>query len=84
MPFFEFFDDRSRADVQHPRRIADAARIHGHIDDLLLDVSRLASVGVLEEKCAPPLWARTAPLALFALPRRAMSDNIRALTVGAV
>ena len=36
--FLEFFNDRGRADVQHPRRIANAAGIHGHIDDLLLDV----------------------------------------------
>ncbi len=58
--------------------------MHRHIDDLLLDGRRLASVGVLEEKRAPPLWARATPIALFALPRRAMSYNIHALTVGAV
>lgn len=46
MPVFEFFHDRRRAHVQHPRRIANAARIHGHIDDLLFDMRGLARVGI--------------------------------------
>jgi hypothetical protein len=37
MPFFLFVDHRGGADVQHPRGIANAAGVHRHIDDLLLD-----------------------------------------------
>ena len=84
MPFFECFHDRGRTDVQHPRGIANAAGIHGHIHDLLLDVRRLPYVGVLEEKCTPTIRARPAPIPLLALPCRAMSHNIRTLTVGTV
>jgi hypothetical protein len=70
--------------MQHPRGIANATRIHGHLDDLLLHGRRLTSRSIRQEKCAPVLWARTAPIPLLALPRHAMSHNIRALTVGAV
>src|SRR5437867_2825321 len=70
--------------MQHPRGIANATRIHGHLDDLLLHGRRLTSISICQEKCAPVLWARTAPIPLLALPRHAMSHNIRALTVGAV
>ena len=83
-PVFAFFADRRRTAGPHPRRIAAAARLHGHLDDGLLDGRRWASVGGREEQCAPPLWARAAPLALLAWPRRAMSYNIRVLTVRAV
>src|SRR5262249_25309447 len=32
-PFFAFFYDRIGADMQHPRRVADATGIHRHIDN---------------------------------------------------
>lgn len=68
VPFFEFFNDCSGADVQHPRGIANAARIQGHIHDLLLDGRRLTGVGILQEKRAPaPLKALPAAIALLAL-----------------
>ena len=70
--------------MEHPRRIANATRIHGHIDDLLLHRWRLTSISICEEKCASVIWARTAPIALLALPCHAMAHNIRTLTVGAV
>jgi|SRR6266581_1125862 len=70
--------------MQHPRCIANAARIHGHIDDLLLHGRRLTSISIRQEKRAPVIWARTAPIPLLALPRHAMSYHIRAVTVGAV
>jgi hypothetical protein len=47
VPFFEFFHDGGGADVQHARGIANATGVHRHIDDLLLDLRRLTSVGVL-------------------------------------
>ena len=70
--------------MQHLRRIANATRIQGHIDDLLLHSRRLPCVGICEEKRTPALRARPAPVPLFALPRRAMSHKIRTLTMGAV
>ena len=70
--------------MQHPRGIANATRIHGHLDDLLLHGRRLTSISIRQEKCPPVLWARTAPIPLLALPRHAMSHTIRAVTVEAV
>src|SRR5215831_21097399 len=71
--------------MEHPRGIANTARIHGHIDDLLLDVGRLACVAIFQEKCAPaPCEALPTAIPLLVLPRHAMAHNIRALTVGAV
>jgi len=70
--------------VQHPRGVANAARIQGHIDDLSLDLRRLSGVGIVQEKRTPTLRAGAAPIALLALPCRAMSHNIGAVTVGAV
>jgi len=83
VPFFEFFHNCARTDVQHPRRIANAAGIQGHIDDLLLDVRQLSGVGIRQEKRpSTPQETRTAPIALLAFRGRAMSHNIRALAVG--
>ena len=71
--------------MQHPRGIANAARIHRHIDNLLFDLSGETGIGIYQEKCpSTPSTARTAPIALLAFRRRAMSHNIRALAVGAV
>jgi hypothetical protein len=84
MPFFEFFNDCGRTDVQHPGCIANTARVHRHIDDLLLDVRRLTSVGILQEKCAPTIRARTAPIALLAFRRGAMPDDIGPVAIGTV
>jgi len=74
----------SGAHVQHPRCITNAAGIQGHINDLSLDLRRLPGVGILEEKRASVIRARPAPIPLLALPCRAMSHNIRALTVRTV
>src|SRR4026208_1138183 len=73
-----------RADVQHPRCFANAARMEGHIDDLLFTVRRLSGVGIRQEKRPPVIWTCTAPIPLLALPCRAMAHNIGALTVRAV
>ena len=82
--FFEFFHDCGRTDVQHPRGIANAAGIHGHIHDLLLDVRRLPCVGIREEKCTPTIRARPAPIPLLPFRRCAMPNDIRAVAVGTV
>ena len=71
--------------MQHTRGIANAARIHGHIDDLLLDIRRLAGVAVFQEKCPPtPQETLPAPVALFAFSRRAVAYNIRPMAIGTV
>ena len=80
----QFFNDGGRAHVQHPRRITNAARIHSHIDNLLLDIRGLPGVGIFQEKRTPPLRTRATPVALLAFRRRTMSHNIRALAVGTV
>ena len=54
------------------------------VHDLALDVRGVGSVGIRQEKCASVLRARPAPIPLLALPCRAMSHNIGALTMGAV
>ena len=65
VPFFEFFNDCSGADVQHARGSANATGVHRHIDNLLLDRRRLTGVGILQQKGpSTPLKARTAPIAL--------------------
>jgi hypothetical protein len=68
--------------MQHPCGIANAAGIQGHIDHLLLHLRRLPSVGILQEKRPPALWARPTPIPLLPLPCRAMAHNIDTVTVG--
>jgi hypothetical protein len=70
--------------MQHASGIANTARIHGHIDDLLLDVRRLAGIGIRQEERAPVTWARAASVALLAFRRGAMPDDIGSLAVRAV
>src|ERR1700730_7956329 len=70
--------------MQHPRGIPNPAGIKGHIHDSAVGCRGLTSVGILQEKRPAVIRARTAPIPLLALPGRAMSHNIRALTVGAV
>ena len=71
--------------MQHPRGSAKATRIHRPIDDRLLALRRETGVSIGQEKRpSTPEATRTAPIALLAFRRRAMSHNIRALAVGAV
>jgi hypothetical protein len=59
--------------------------MHRYIDDLLLYGRRETGVGIRQEKGpSTPEATRTAPLALFAFRRCAMSHNIHALAVGTV
>ena len=71
--------------MQHARGIANATGVHGHINDLLLDLRRLTGVALLQQKgTSTPLEARTAPIALLAFRRQTMLDNIDPLAIGAV
>src|SRR5215510_11541288 len=67
VPFFAFFDDRGGTDVSHPRGIANAARIHRPIDDLLLDLRGETSVGILQKEC-PSTSSATRPTPRALLP----------------
>ena len=70
--------------MQHARRITNPTGVHGHIDDLLLDVRRLAGIAILQEERTLTLRARAASVALLAFRRGAMPDDIGSLAVGAV
>ena len=53
--------------MQHACSIANPAGIHGHVDDLLLDVRRLAGIGYTSRRNVRPCtWARAAAVALLA------------------
>ena len=67
--------------MQYPRGIANATRIQGHIDDLLLHVGRLPGVGIFQEERTPTIRARPAPIPLLTFRRHAMPDEIGPLTV---
>ena len=63
--------------------IADATGIHRPIDDLLLDLRGLASVGLRREKRpSTPQEALSAPVAVFAFRRRAVAYTLRPMAVG--
>jgi hypothetical protein len=79
-----FLDDRVGADGQHPRRVTNATRVHGHVDDLPLDLRRLTWVGIVQEEGATRAAFFSAAVPLLALPGLAMADDIRAVTVGTV
>jgi hypothetical protein len=68
--------------MQHPRGITDPAGLQGPINDLSLDVRRVSSVGLLQEKHPAATRARPAPITWVTRRRRAMSHNIRALAGG--
>src|SRR5438067_12800131 len=71
--------------MQHARRIANATGVHGHIDDLLLDLRRLTGVAIhQQEGPSTPLEAPAAPIALLAFRRQTMLDDIGPLAIGAV
>src|SRR2546428_9324835 len=84
LPFFSFLDDRGRADVQYPRRIANPTGVHGHVDDLALHCRRLAMVAIVQQESTTRTALRSAAVPLLALPGLAMADYVSALTVGTV
>src|SRR5262245_60220578 len=71
--------------MQHARRIANAPGMHGHIDDLLLDLRRWTGVAIRQQKGpSTPCTARPAPIALLAFRGQTMLDHVAPLARGAV
>ena len=69
--------------MQYACGITNATGVHGHIDDLLLDLRRLPGVSIFQEKCpSTPQETLPAPVALLAFKGRAMSHNINTLAIG--
>ena len=81
--FFEFFNHRGGADLQHPSGISNTATIDSHIGDLLLHLRQVASVAVVEDKRGAATLAITAAIALFAFSTFAIFDHIGSVAVGA-
>ena len=70
--------------MEHARRIANAAGVHRHVDDLLFDPGGVTGVRVMQQKSAPFAGVFLAAIALLPLARRAMSDDIGPLAVWAM
>jgi hypothetical protein len=70
--------------MEHARRVANAAGVHRHVEDLSFDPGGVTGVRVLQQKSAPFACVFLAAIALFPLARRAMSDNIGPLAVRAM
>ena len=70
--------------MEHASRIANAAGVHCHIDDLLFHPGCVTGVRVLQQKSAPFACVFLAAIALLPLARRAMSDDIGPLAVRAM
>src|SRR5262245_52612834 len=79
--FFQFFDDGGGTHMEHARRIANAAGVHRHVEDLLFDPGGVTGVSVIQQKRAPLACVFLATVALLPLARRAMSDDIGPLAV---
>src|SRR6266704_6239816 len=73
-----------RTDVQYACSVSNAAGVHGHIDNLLLHLRRLTGIGILQQEGATRTALLAAAVALLALTGLPMSNNIGAVTVGAV
>ena len=70
--------------MEHTRRIANAAGVHRHVDDLLFHPGCVTGVRVIQQKRAPFAFVFLAPIVLLPLARRAMSDDIGPLAVRAM
>jgi hypothetical protein len=70
--------------MQHARGIPNAAGVHRHGDDLLLDLGGVTGVRVIQQEGAPFACVFLAAVAWLPLARLAMSDDIRPLPVGAM
>src|SRR5215831_18262276 len=71
--------DASRATQEHKTPESNKS-----VDNLLLHLRRLTSIGILQQEGATRTTLLAAAVALLALTGLPMADNIRALTVGAV
>jgi hypothetical protein len=70
--------------MQHTRRIANPTGVHRHVDDLLFDLGGVTGVGVIQKEGASLTQSLLAAVALLALARCAISNDIGTLAVGAV
>ena len=70
--------------MEHASRIANAAGVHCHVDDLSFDSGCVTGVRVLQQKSAPLACVFLAAIALLALASRAMSDDIGPVAVRAM
>jgi len=70
--------------MEHARRIANAAGVHRHIDDLLFDAGCVTGVRIIQQKSAPFAGVFLAAIALLTLARSALSDDIGTLAVRAM
>src|SRR5918911_4770717 len=71
--------------MQDAGSVANPTGIHGHVDDLLLHLRRLADISIVQQKRAPTAESTLpAAVALLAFSRRAVPDNIGPLAIGAV
>src|SRR5712692_1553918 len=71
--------------MQDAGGVANTTGIHGHVDDLLLHLRRLADISIVQQKRAPTAESTLpAAVALLAFSRRAVPDNIGPLAIGAV
>ena len=70
--------------MQDACSVSNAAGVHGHIDNLLLDLGRLTGVGILQPEGATRTPLLAAAVALLALLGLAMADDVGPLTVRTV
>ena len=70
--------------MEHARRIANAAGVHRHVDDLLFNPGCVTGVRVMQQESAPFACVSLAAIALLPLACRAMSDDIGPLAVWAM
>jgi hypothetical protein len=70
--------------MEHARRIANAAGVHRHVEDLLFDPGCMTGINVIQQKSAPFAGVFLAAIALLPLARRTMSDDIGTLAVRAM
>src|SRR5262249_35165210 len=82
--FFSCRQDRVRTEVPYTGSVTHAAGVHGHIDDLVFHLGRLAGIGIRQQEGATCTALLAAAIALLPLTSLPLSDDIGALTVGAV
>ena len=70
--------------MEYASRIANAAGVHRHVDDLLFDPSEVPRVSIIQQKSASLACVFLAAIALLPLASRAMADDIGTLAVRAM
>jgi len=68
--------------MQHACGVAHATGMHGHLNNLLFDRRRLSWVTIVQEKGTTGTGLLAAAVPWLALPRLALADHSRAVTVG--